>query len=66
MYKRYWMLTMTVSGFECTFMMHGTEEEIWAYMKSEFGETLRYIGITDRQYKDAKGLGMKCYLAPEI
>lgn len=63
MYKRYWMMKLEKIGFEALFMMYGTENDCWEYMKSEFGHNLSYHGISEEEYEAAKKLGMKCYLA---
>ena len=66
MYKRYWLVKRSENGFEMQMMVYGTENELWAYMESEFGHTLRYSGATDEEVAAAKVLKMKCYLAPDI
>ena len=65
MYERYWLISHVVCGFEMKFLVYGTEEDIQAYMASEFGVILSYSGASDAEVAAGRLLGMKVYLAPK-
>lgn len=72
MERRYWMIKVYTHCFQMMMMVYGTEQEMWAYLRPDFGGDERttgsysYYGATDEEVKTAKALGMKAYICPEI
>lgn len=73
MYKRYWLVTIDMNGFEAKFLLYGTEQELWSYLNSEIGGgdenhtgNYKYSGASDKDVEAAKMLGIKAYIAPEL
>lgn len=60
--KKFWIVKIDKKGFECAILLHGSETELWRYMKREFNYVPEYRAISDEQSRMARNFGMKCYL----
>lgn len=67
-----WMVKVSVHGFKMTFMVYGTEQELWAYLRPDFGGDERttgnysYRGATEKEIKAYKAIGGLIYLASDL
>lgn len=72
MYRRTWIVTITTYGFKSKILFYGSERELWAYLRPDFGGDERttgnysYSGATEKEIQAAKLLGMPVYICPEI
>ena len=66
MYTRWWLVHVTMKGFDCPIFIKGTEEEMQAYTESEFGYVPAYSGATDKEVEAGVQLRMKFYLASTL
>ncbi len=60
--KKFWIVKVDKKGFECAILLHGTEAELWRYVKREFNYIPEYRAISEEQSKVVRNIGMKCYL----
>lgn len=66
MYKRNWIASITINGFETKCFFYGTETEFQEYAKTELGYIPRYSGATEKEVESARVLKMKFYYCPEL
>lgn len=61
-----WKVTYQINKFDMVVLVKGTEPELHRYLESEMGYVGSYYALSKEEAHQARGMGIKVYLAPEL